>query len=38
MDKIRVKDTDIGARMTEKIDDLMQLLSCYETGLIKEKV
>jgi len=37
-DKIRVKDTDIGRRQAEKIDDLMQLLECYETGLIKERV
>lgn len=37
-DKIRVKDTDIGKNISEKINDLMQLLECYETGLIKEKV
>lgn len=37
-DKIRVKDTDIGRGISEKIDDLMQLLECYETGIIKEKV
>ena len=37
-DKIRVKDTDIGRGISDKIDDLMQLLECYETGIIKEKV
>lgn len=37
-DKIRVKDTDTGRRLTEKIDDLMKLLEGYETGAIKERV
>lgn len=37
-DKIRVKDTDIGCGISEKIDDLMHLLECYETGGIKEKI
>lgn len=37
-DKIRVKDTDTGRRLTAKIDDLMHLLEGYETGIIKERV
>ena len=37
-DKIRVKDTDIGCGISEKIADLMHLLECYETGGIKEKI
>ena len=37
-DKIRVKDTDTGRGLSEKIGDLMQLLECYETGIIKERV
>ncbi len=37
-DKIRVKDTDTGRRLAEKIDDLMKLLEGYETGTIKERV
>ena len=37
-DKIRVKDTDTGRKLTEKIKDLMQLLEGYETGTIKERV
>lgn len=37
-DKIRVKDTDIGHAISEKIADLMQLLECYETGDIKERI
>ncbi len=36
--KIRVKDTDVGRRLTEKISDLMELLEGYETGMIKERV
>ncbi len=36
-DKIRVKDTDIGEGIREKIDDLTTLVECYETGLIKER-
>jgi len=35
-DVIRVKDTDNGARIREKICDLMFLLSAYEDGSIKE--
>lgn len=37
-DKIRVKDTDTGRRLIDKIDDLMKLLEGYETGTIKERV
>lgn len=37
-DKIRVKDTDTGKRLAEKIGDLMKLLEGYESGIIKEKV
>ncbi len=37
-DKIRVKDTDTGHRLSEKIADLRQLLECYETGIIKERI
>ena len=37
-DKIRVKDTDTGYTLSEKIGDLTRLLECYETGIIKERV
>ena len=37
-DKIRVKDTDTGYTLSEKIGDLTRLLECYETGIIKESV
>ena len=37
-DKIRVKDTDTGKRLAEKINDLMKLLEGYETGSIKEGI
>lgn len=36
-DKIRVKDTDIGKAITEKIADLTMLLECFESGTIKER-
>ena len=36
-ERIRVKDTDIGKKLTEEIEDLKQLLQAYHTGLIKEK-
>ena len=35
-DMIRVRDTDTGVRIREKIDDLQLLLSAYEDGFIKE--
>ncbi len=35
--KILVKDTDIGAEIQARIDDLMLLRGAYETGLIKER-
>ncbi len=37
-DKIRVKNTDIGASISEKIADLTKLVECYETGSIKERI
>ncbi len=37
-DKIRVKNTDIGASISEKIEDLTKLVECYETGSIKERI
>ena len=37
-DKIRVKDTDTGYAISEKISDLTKLLECYEAGSIKEKI
>jgi len=37
-DKIRVKNTDTGAAISEKISDLTRLLECYETGSIKERI
>lgn len=37
-DKIRVKDTDIGKGLSEKISDLTHLLECFESGSIKERV
>ncbi len=38
LDKIRVKDTDNGKRISEKIADLTKLLECFETGMIKERI
>jgi fructose-1,6-bisphosphatase-3 len=37
-DKIRVRDTDTGKRLAEKIGDLTKLLEGYETGFIKERI
>lgn len=37
-DKIRVKDTDTGRNISDKIADLTQLLKCFETGSIKESI
>lgn len=37
-DKIRVKDTDTGRRISDKIEDFTKLLEGYETGIIKERV
>ncbi len=37
-DKIRVKDTDTGRGISEKIEDLTKLLESYEAGIIKETV
>ena len=34
--RLRVKDTDRGKEILEKIEDLKQLLSAYRSGLIKE--
>ena len=36
-DMIRVRDTDTGAELKEKIRDLELLLAAYENGLIKER-
>ena len=36
-DKIRVRDTDTGRAIIEKIKDLKELLEGYETGRIKER-
>lgn len=36
-DKIRVRDTDTGTRIRDRIADLMMLLHAYESGEIKEK-
>lgn len=33
----RVKDTDIGTKLQEQIDDLYDLLNAYKQGFIKEK-
>ncbi len=35
-ERIRVRDTDTGRRLTAEIEDLKQLLQAYHTGLIKE--
>ncbi len=37
-DKIRVRDTDTGENIRGKITDLMTLVECYETGIIKERL
>jgi len=34
--RIRVKDTDLGKRIQQQIDDLQALLTAYRTGLIQE--
>lgn len=36
-DKIRVRNTDIGKRILQKIEDLRMLLLAYETGEIKQR-
>lgn len=36
-DRMRVRDTDIGAELTEQIEDLKNLLCAYRKGLIQEK-
>lgn len=33
---IKVRDTDIGIQISQKIDDLTELLKAYESGIIKE--
>ncbi len=35
-DKIRVKNTDTGKKISKKIEDLALLLKCFEEGFIKE--
>ena len=35
--RMRVRDTDIGRELQGQIDELMQLLYAYRTGLIKER-
>ncbi|TVQ66251.1 MAG: fructose-1,6-bisphosphatase [Balneolaceae bacterium] len=35
--RIRVKDTDSGKMLQQKIDELQELLQAYRSGLIKEK-
>lgn len=37
-DSIRVRDTDTGSKIADKIEDLIMLLSEYEQGNIKESV
>ena len=37
-DKIRVKDTDTGFSISEKISDLTKLVEYYESGNIKERI
>lgn len=34
--RIRVRDTDVGEEMKQRIDDLKELLEAFRTGLIKE--
>ena len=36
-DRMRVRDTDIGAELISQIDDLKNLLCAYRSGLIQEK-
>ncbi|MFV0313627.1 MAG: fructose-1,6-bisphosphatase [Anaerotignum sp.] len=36
-DRIRVRDTDIGKKLLESIDELEKLLFAYKNGLIKEQ-
>ena len=36
-DRIRVRDTDIGKKLQESIDELEKLLYAYQNGIIKEQ-
>jgi fructose-1,6-bisphosphatase-3 len=36
--RIMVGDTDLGAELTEKINDLKELVTAYREGIIKEKI
>jgi len=38
MAQIKEMDTDTGAALLKNIQDLLELLSAYETGKIKERV
>ena len=35
--RLRVCDTDTGDELKKRIDDLRELIECYNIGLIKEK-
>ena len=36
--RVMVGDTDLGGELTEKINDLKELVSAYRKGVIKEKI
>ncbi len=36
VERKRIKDTDIGKRLQEQIDDLSKLLHAYKCGIIKQ--
>ena len=36
--RIMVGDTDLGRELTEKIEDLKELISAYRKGILKEKM
>ena len=36
-DRIRVKDTDIGVKLQESVDELEKLVYAYQNGILKER-
>ena len=36
-DRIRVRDTDIGVKLQESVDELEKLVYAYQNGILKER-
>ena len=36
--RVMVGDTDLGRELTEKIEDLTELVNAYRKGILKEKM